>query len=254
MTATISAIYRYPIKGFSPEELAETALAAGGTIPFDRAYAVENGPSGFDPQLPSHLPKAHFLMLMRNERLAEFSTRFDPQTRRLAIWPKAGGEGIEADLGTCEGKAALQSWLAATFRLELRGQPKVLEAPGHSFSDISAKALHLINLASLRDLEEKLGRRIDPLRFRLNLVIDGAPAWSELDWIGRDIRLSKIALRAFHRTQRCAATNVDPATGARDMAIPRALLSLYGHQDFGIYVKAQMAGRMRSGDAITLPG
>ncbi|MGB7077093.1 MAG: MOSC N-terminal beta barrel domain-containing protein, partial [Xanthobacteraceae bacterium] len=46
--AKIQAIYRYPIKGLSPERLERTALRPGQTVPGDRLYAIENGPSGFD--------------------------------------------------------------------------------------------------------------------------------------------------------------------------------------------------------------
>jgi len=51
----IQAIYRYPIKGLTPEPLA-AALRPGQTVPGDRIYAIENGPSGFDPAAPAHLP------------------------------------------------------------------------------------------------------------------------------------------------------------------------------------------------------
>ena len=69
--ATIRAIYRYPVKGLSAERLSATALAPGGTLAGDRRYAIENGPSGFDPAAAAYLPKQRFLMLMKNERLAQ---------------------------------------------------------------------------------------------------------------------------------------------------------------------------------------
>ena len=67
---SIRAIYRYPVKGLSPQVLNQTHLAVGQTIPADRLYAIENGPCGFDPAAPAYFPKQRFLMLMRNERLA----------------------------------------------------------------------------------------------------------------------------------------------------------------------------------------
>ena len=69
-SATVRAIYRYPVKGLSPEALDRVAVRPGETLPADRLYAIENGPSGFDPAAPAHLHKIQFLMLMRNERLA----------------------------------------------------------------------------------------------------------------------------------------------------------------------------------------
>ena len=64
--AVIHSIYRYPVKGLSPEALPRIALAPGETVPGDRLYAIENGPSGFDPSAPAYLSKQHFLMLMKN--------------------------------------------------------------------------------------------------------------------------------------------------------------------------------------------
>ena len=72
--ARIEAIYRYPVKGLSPQALARTALKPGATLPADRLYAIENGPIGFDPAAPAYFPKQRFLMLMRNERLAALRT------------------------------------------------------------------------------------------------------------------------------------------------------------------------------------
>ena len=83
--ATIHAIYRYPVKGLSPEPLDGASLAVRETLPFDRHFAIENGPSGFDPAAPRHQPKQRYLMLMRNERLARLRTRYDDASDTLAI-------------------------------------------------------------------------------------------------------------------------------------------------------------------------
>ena len=79
--AKIHAIYRYPVKGLSPEPLARTTLAVQDTLPADRLYAIENGPSGFDPAAPRHQPKQRYLMLMRNERLAQLRASTTQATR-----------------------------------------------------------------------------------------------------------------------------------------------------------------------------
>ena len=95
--ARIVALYRYPVKGFSPEPLERAEIAAGGTMPFDRAFAIENGPSGFDPAAPAYLKKIRFLMLMRDERIAEFRTRFDERTGVFRI-SRDGVLQVEAPL------------------------------------------------------------------------------------------------------------------------------------------------------------
>ena len=58
----IAAIYRYPVKGLGPNRLESAELAPGQTITGDRLYAIENGPSGFDPcasRLSAQEPISH---------------------------------------------------------------------------------------------------------------------------------------------------------------------------------------------------
>ena len=130
--------------------------------------------------------------------------------------------------------------------------PKIYSAQDHSFSDVSAKCVHIINLNSVRELERIMGKPVDPLRFRANLVIDGPKAFSELDWVGRTLGNDDIAVKVFKRTQRCAATNVDPSNGVRDMTIPELLNEYLGHSDFGIYAMVTKSGMIETGSMLTV--
>jgi uncharacterized protein YcbX len=248
--AKIQAIYRYPVKGLSPEPLPRAWLAAGETLAGDRAYAIENGPSRFDPALPRYQPKTHYLMLMRNERLATLKTRFDAPSRTLVI-ARAGHEAVRGDLGTAQGRAAIEAFFAQFCPDELRAAPRVLHAPGFSFSDVARKVVSIINLASVAALAQQMGAAIDPLRFRANVYLDGWPALSELDLVGQEIAIGGSArLKIVKRIVRCAATNVDPDTGARDLAIPDALQRAYGHADCGIYGEVATPGEIAVGDRV----
>jgi uncharacterized protein YcbX len=248
--AKIQAIYRYPVKGLSPEPLPQTWLAVGETVPGDRLYAVENGPSGFDPTQPRHQPKMHYLMLMRNERLATLKTSFDAPTGTLVI-AREGREAVRGDLGSPHGRAAVEGFFTDFCRDELRGPPRVLHAPGFSFSDVARKVVSIINLASVAALENVVGAPIDPLRFRGNVYVTGWPAWHELGLVGQEIAIGSSArLKIVKRIVRCAATNVDPATGMRDLAIPAALQRAYGHADCGIYAEVMGAGEIGVADEL----
>ena len=100
----------------------------------------------------------------------------------------------------------------------------MLQAPGHSFSDVARKVVSIINLASVAALETAVGAPVHPLRFRANVYVAGWPAWHEFDLVGRDIAIGAAArLKVVKRIVRCAATNVDPDTGMRDLAIPATL-------------------------------
>ena len=254
--AQVAALYRYPVKGLGPEPLDRTDLAPGKTIAFDRAYAIENGPSGFDPAKPAYLPKQRFLMLMRNERLAALRTNFDEPTHTLSITSTSEGrEAARADLRTPEGRAAIEQFFAGYCADELRGPPMVLSAPGHSFSDVSRKVLSIINLASLAQLETLIGRPVHPLRFRANVYVQGWPAWHEFDLLGGEIAIgSNARLKVVKRIVRCAATNVDPDTGIRDLTIPETLMRTFDHGDCGIYAEVVAGGPIAIGDRITDDG
>jgi len=246
----IHAIYRYPVKGLSPEPLACTHLAVGATLPADRLYAIENGPSGFDPAAPGHQPKQRYLMLMRNERLARLHTRFDDASHTLVIEPE-GREAARGDLRTPEGRAAIERFIADFCADELRGPPKVLHAPGFSFSDVALKVVSIINLASVAAIEGAVAAPVHPLRFRGNVYVSGWSAWHEFDLVGREIAIGGTArLKIVKRIMRCAATNVDPDTGMRDLSIPKTLMQGFGHADCGIYGEVVEAGDIAVGDEL----
>jgi len=248
--AKIHAIYRYPVKGLSPEPLARATLAVQDTLPGDRLYAIENGPSGFDPAAPRHQPKQRYLMLMRNERLAQLRTRFDDSSHTLAIEAQ-GREVARGDLRTPEGRAAIERFFAAFCADELRGAPKVLHAPGFSFSDVARKVVSIINLASVAAVANAVDRPVHPLRFRANVYVTGWPAWHEFDLVGREIALGASArLKIIKPIVRCAATNVDPDTGMRDLSIPDTLLRSFGHADCGVYGEVVEAGDIVRGDDV----
>ncbi|MCP4933782.1 MAG: MOSC domain-containing protein [bacterium] len=242
----LTKIIRYPIKGLSPETLRSVELAAGATLPYDRAYAIENGKSRFDPANPKYLPKINFLMLMRHERMAKLKTSFDDRSRELTI--ELDGKQVSSGvLYTSEGRRAIEDFVTDYMTKELNGSPKIVHARDHSFSDVSSKCLHVINLNSVRQLEKLFGHAVDPLRFRANLIVDGPDAFSELDWVGKTLSCDEIMLKIFKRTQRCPATNVNPQNGVRDMTIPDLLFEHFGHHDFGVYARVESGGALIKG-------
>ncbi len=247
--ALIEAIYRYPVKGLSPQRLARVTLAPGATLPADRLYAIENGPSGFDPAAPAYFPKQRFLMLMRNERLAALRTDYDEASHTLTIhWE--GREAVRGDLRTKEGRLAIEAFFRRFMPSELRGPPKILFGESHSFSDVAKKVVSIINLASVAEVESAAGAPINPLRFRGNLYVAGWPAWHEFDLIGRELMIGQARLKPVKRIQRCAATEVDPDTGIRDVPVPRTLMDNFGHADCGIYAEVIAGGEIATGDEI----
>lgn len=252
MELRIAALHRYPVKGLSPEPLAQADLEKGGYFPGDRLFAIENGRSGFDPADPQHQPKIKFLMLMRNEALARLRSRYDDASRTLSI-EADGRAAVRADLSTRQGRLALAAFFRTWLPRELRGPPKLLEAPdGFRFTDSRRGFVSLINLASVAALEGLVGAPVDPLRFRGNVQIQGLAPWAEFDLVGRVLEgPSGLKLKVTKRIERCAATNVDPATGLRDLDIPATLLRRLGHADCGVYAEVVAPGALARGERLS---
>jgi uncharacterized protein YcbX len=249
---TLAQIYRYPVKGLTPEPLTGVELSPGQGLPQDRRFALAHGSTNFDVSAPTWMPKTKFLMLMRNERLARLRTRFDEVTGVLTI-QRDGKTVASGNITTQTGRTIIEEFFSAYMGGEALGAPKLLEAPGHMFSDVARKVVSLIGLASVRDLERVVRGPVDPRRFRANLYFEGGAAWQEFDWVGREFRIGAVRLRGVKRIERCAATNVNPETGERDLNIPLTLQRGFQHIDTGIYADVLEGGTLTIGDQIAAP-
>lgn len=251
--AVVDSLYRYPVKGLSGERLSQVAVGVGETFPMDRAFALENGPSGFDPAEPKWIPKVAFLCLMRNARLASLSTRYDDKSKNLVVL-RNDKIIAEENLGSTAGQERIQRFFETFMETEKRGPIRVLKSPGHSFSDVAKKVVSMINLTTLSNLEDRLEREVHPLRFRANLYFEGMPAWSEHDLIGKKIRVGSTVLQVVKRIERCAATEVNPETAIRDLEMVEILYRLRDNADLGIYGEVVDAGEIAERDPIEILG
>jgi len=249
--AQIASLFRYPVKGLSPEPLGSVRLEVGQTFPADRRYAIENGPSGFDPEDPKWLAKTYFLMLMRDEWLAALDTRFDDASNVLTI-SRDSSIAAQGNLETAEGRAAIERFFATCSAGAIKGPPKVLSGNGHSFSDVARKVVSIINFGSLAAIENMVGLPVHPLRFRANLYVSGWPAWHEVELLDRTLAIGEARLKVVKRITRCVAINVDPETAARDLDIQAALMRRLGHNECGIYAEVIAGGDIAVGDAIAV--
>ncbi len=247
----IEHLYRYPVKGLTAEALERVAVAAAETLPWDRAFALAQGDAPFDPAAPRWLAKTHFMCLMANARVALLRASFDAATSRLLI-RAPDGKAIEDAPLTAAGRERLGAWLTAFLGAEARGVPQFHYVPGHAFTDQRRKVVSLINLASVADLARRAGAPRHPLRFRANLYLSGAPAGSELDWVGPELLAGGVRLRVIKRIPRCAATEVNPDTAARDAHPVSELRAAFGHHDCGVYAEVLEGGAMAVGGALEL--
>jgi uncharacterized protein YcbX len=246
----IERLYRYPVKGLTPEALELANIEPGHALPWDRAFALAQGDAEIDPAAPRWLPKTNFMCLMANAAIASLRSSFNERTGVLSILSPTGG--IEANALTEAGRAEIAAFLTEFLGPDARGTPHFLHLEGHVFSDSKLPVISLINLASLADLEARVGARRHKRRFRANIWFSGAPAWGEFDWIGREILVGQARLRIVKRIPRCPATEVNPETSERDAKPAAELKELYGHIDLGVYAEVIEGGAIAMGDAIEL--
>ncbi len=251
MKGVVASIYRHPVKGLTPEPLAAVRLEAGAYVPHDRHYAVEVGPSGFDPADPRPIPKQRFTVLARFPQLARLRTRLDDATGRFHVGD-ASGFGIEANLSTQEGRDALERFLQAFLGEDAPGRLRVLESPpGYRFTDHPQGYVSVINLASVRAAEAAIGQPVDPLRFRANVYVDGLAPWAEDEWVvGSSIVLGETRLSVFKPIVRCVATHVNLDTGQRDIDMVGQLREHFGRDTLGTYLSVARGGLVKVGDAL----
>ena len=252
----VTAIYRYPVKGLSAEKIDRVTLLPGECLPHDRRFAIALGSTTFDPEHPEWLPKTHFVMLMRDEKLARLQTRFDVESGVLSI-AEGGQVLLRATMSDPQGRGLVAEFLTNFLGDAVDGLLRVVSASGHAFADArrrpnatTDKYVSLINRASIEALEAAIGVPVDPIRFRANTYFGGASAWCEQDWIDSEINLGAARLRVISPITQCAATQVNPVTAERDLDIVTALGRTFGHTNMGVYAEVVAGGEMSVGDLL----
>ncbi|PPF24352.1 MOSC domain-containing protein [Rathayibacter sp. AY1F7] len=259
MTTRVDGLFVYPVKGLTPQPLPRVELTAGRGVPFDRTIALARPGGAYRPGMRHGISKREYFVLVAEARLAGLTTHLDPDSGVLTVDVR-GHRVLSADLGAEDGRAALRSFAARVLDLPPGVEPVIAQDAGRRYtdtahnSDVEMEYLSLINLASVRDLAERTGRSVDPLRFRGNIHLEGLPAWSELELLGRELTAGGLRLRITKATERCAATEVEPGTGRRDLPVPRLLHETYGHELLGVYAEVLDGGTLGVGDELVLRG
>ena len=254
MATKIHSLTRFPIKGLSGHALKSVQLKAGQGFPCDRQFGFARPNSGFDPEDPRPLPKTKFYMLALDSTLALLSTEYDDKTGILTLtsFDAAG----QFDIATAEGKQKASQFLKSYLSLPEDETPQLYEASPHRFTDVSVdstemmNAVSIINLDSVHEFSQAIGREVEPGRFRGNIHLSGLSPFSELDMVGRDFAIGAAKLRIVRRTKRCPATEVDLNTGERNIKTPKLLREHYGHMDMGVYAQVVQDGQITLGDNV----
>ncbi len=240
-------IRRSPIKSLGQERLQTTRLTPARPIGWDRVWAVTHGKSDFNDDNPIWVRSRNHVIQSTNPAMAQVTCRYNDISGEMTVAHPELGEITESP--AINGQR-IADWLAPI--AEPSGPPpyRLVSIPGGNLHDFEDTHISIGNLSSLRALEEMAGRQLDRIRFRMNLWIDGAAPWEELDWNHGEVSIGPTRLKFIGRVKRCNATNADPKTGARNTEITKLLHGRFGHMDFGVYAQVIEGGDIAIGDEV----
>ncbi len=268
--ARLARLVRYPVKGFGGQDLDTAVLQPGRGLPHDRALAVTNGTTEVEPGGAWTACQA-FVRLTRNTDLPRYRLQSPDAPHRHAAHhaasdPEAGdaaagdpacelmlvgpdGRQLRVPLGDAGTAPGAEEVLSGWFPSGPLGLPRLVAAE-QGLWDHQDAVLSIINLETVRELQQVAGQVVDPLRFRANLYLSGLPAWQELSMVGRRVRVGDVELEVLRPTDRCRATSVDPTDASTDLNVPALLGARYGHLYCGVYARVVRGGRIRPGQRL----
>ncbi|MGH8635646.1 MAG: MOSC domain-containing protein [Burkholderiales bacterium] len=260
--AEVVALYRYPVKGFTPQPVERISVLPGGRVAGDRVlnFRFADAPAG-DTEW---CRKYHGVVLANTPGLARLQVRFDERTQRLSI---SLGNEVIADQSLDEaGRArlvrAITDYVLALDENPLKGEPARLplklvgDGTTPRYQDNQAGQVTLHSRESLASAGDALGdEALNERRFRHNIVIDGVSAWEEQSWVGGPVRVGNVVFESMVPKVRCLATHANPATGERDLQVMQTLVRAFGQKEptFGVGMLSLAGGEIRVGDAV-VPG
>lgn len=267
-TGELIDIVVYPVKGLSGGALDRVQVTTRG-IPFDRLLALapsqEEAPDSSGQAVltavsaPTLETFSDLYSLDTHERLAGISTSVDPVSQRLTISVQ-GHVVAECSLKSTDGLAKGIAVLANVLDLDSPDQLRLVAAkPDFNFGWPGIEqtshmwACHVVNLASVRDLESRIDHKVDPRRFRANLYVDLHEPWVERDWLDQRFSIGDVSFECVQASTRCATTEVNPATALRDLPLPRLLMQHYGHTELGFYATIANDGELTIGQDVVGP-
>ena len=257
----VVALYRYPVKGFTPEECDSLTVLDEGRIAGDRVLGIRFANTEAPDDTWSR--KTGMVALINTPGLARLHVRFDEKAFRLRI--NLGTSVLVDELLNPEGRRRIGAVLAGyVLKLDenpLTDHPERLPlrvvGDGHSprYHDEEAGRVTLHGRGSLESLQAAVGKEVSEVRFRSNIAVDGLTAWEEQSWIGRKIRVGAVKFDVVKPKTRCLATHANPLTGERDLPILTTLTQKLGQENppFAVAMLPSGAGgQIRVGDHVTL--
>jgi len=243
-------IYRHPVKGLTPERLETAVLQESAGVPFDRCCGFTSGNLPDPPIAGGWVPARTFIQLTVYPGLARFCARLDETQGSITLTAPDGG-AAEIALDDAAATDAANTLIRRHFAAGPHGAPTLhVQTRPRGHWDFADTGISILNLASLRALEQASGTSIDPRRFRANLHIDGLEPWAEFGLTGGRYQLGETVIDITRPAMRCAATAADPDTGGTGLNVPALLRKATGHLFFAVYARVIETGVVRQGNRL----
>ncbi|MCR9127706.1 MAG: MOSC domain-containing protein [Rhodobacteraceae bacterium] len=246
MIATVTDLWRHPIKSHGREALRQVALRAGATMPWDRHWAVTHDQTTYAGG--AWAPCQNFMIGTRTPGLAGLWAELDETNARVSLRHKDLGE-MAFHPDDPQEAAQFLAWVAPLTPANRAGARAVVTAD-RGMTDTDYPSVSLLNHASHRAVADRIGRPIEPERWRCNIWLEGLDPWQEFDLIGQKLRIGSTVLALRDPIERCLHTAANPETGLRDADTLGALRGGWGHQNFGVYAEVIESGAIAPGDKV----
>jgi uncharacterized protein len=144
---------------------------------------------------------------------------------------------------------------------EHAGEPLRLVVPADASPAVDRGVLGAVTLVSRESvlaLARSAGGELDSRRFRMSIEIEGAGAFAEDGWLGRELKIGDATVRPRGHVGRCIVTSRDPETGEVDVPTLDLLRELRGKTAtseplaLGVWGEVLDAGEVRVGDVVRL--
>jgi len=258
----VAALYRYPVKGFTPEECETLTVLDEGRIAGDRVLGIRFADTEAADDAWSK--KTEMVALMNTPGLARLHMRFEEEALRLRI--SLASTVLADEVLNNEGRKRLATAVADyVLKLDenpLSGHPERLplrvigDGITPRYHDAEAGQVTLHGRGSLQALTAAFANAEgSELRFRSNIALEGLGAWEEQSWVGRKVRIGTVEFDVVRPKFRCLATHANPKTGERDLPILTTLTKVFGQEKptFAVaMVPSHAGGHIHVGDHVTL--
>lgn len=243
---SLAEIWRYPIKSHSREALDHVDIAAGQSLPLDRAWAVIHDATDQDGR--QWAPCRNFTIGSKAPSLnAIHSQWLRIQSQLCLTHPTLGTLTIDPETDGAD----LVEWTKSLIPDTRPKSTRLVKCRERGMTDTDYPSITIGNLASHRALEQIIGKQFSHKRWRCNLWVDGAEPWAEFDWVGKTLRIGAVEFEIRERVKRCNVTTACADTGQRDIAMLSVLNGL-GHQDFTVYAVATTSGTITQNQKVEI--